>query len=125
MEELIRLPNIGPTLVEKLNKIGVTTVEQLQTTGSIEAVIRMGITEKSACYNLFYALEGTIRGVRWHAIPKDEREKIKAEFNRRIEILCPNRPFQSEIKLVSEVSITGLILAILPGISTHGCEPPF
>ncbi len=81
MTNLTTLPNIGPTLAEKLNQIGVTTFDELAEAGSIETVIRIGQTDKSACYNMLYALEGAIRGVRWHAIPKEERAKLKAEFD--------------------------------------------
>ena len=82
MEDLSKLPNIGPTLAEKLNQVGVTTFADLAEMGSIEAVIRIGQKDKSACYNMLYAIEGAIQGVRWHGIPKDERAQLKAEFDR-------------------------------------------
>ena len=78
---LTNLPNIGPALAEKLNQIGVTTFDDLAEMGSIEAVIRIGETDMSACYNMLYALEGAIRGVRWHGIPREERAQLKAEFD--------------------------------------------
>ncbi len=81
MADLTKLPNIGPTLAEKLNQIGVTNFDDLVEMGSIEAVIRIGETDMSACYNMLYALEGAIRGVRWHGIPREERAKLKAEFD--------------------------------------------
>ena len=85
MEKLTSFPNIGPVLAEKLNKIGITTFDDLATVGSVEAVIRIGQTDRSACYNMLYALEGAIRGVRWHLIPKDERAQLRAEFDRAID----------------------------------------
>jgi len=30
---------------------------------------------------MLYALEGAIQGVRWHAIPKEERAQLKVEFD--------------------------------------------
>ena len=86
MEDLTKLPNIGPTLAEKLNQIGVTTFADLTGMGSVDAVIRIGQTDRSTCYNMLYALEGAIRGVRWHAIPKDERVQLKSEFDELIAI---------------------------------------
>jgi DNA transformation protein len=80
MSDLTLLPNIGPVLANKLNLIGVTNFEELEATGSVEAVIRIGVKDEAACYNMLYALEGAIRGVRWHALSKNEREKIKTEF---------------------------------------------
>jgi len=84
MDDLIKSPNIGPVLVAKLNQIGVTTLNQLVEIGSIDATIRIGGMDMSAYYNMLYALEGAIRGIRWHVIPKEDREKIKAEFKRAI-----------------------------------------
>jgi len=84
MEEFTKLPNIGPNLAEKLNQIGVTNFDELAEMGSIDAVIRIGQTDMSACYNMLYALEGAIRGIRWHAIPKDQRAQLKAEFDKTV-----------------------------------------
>jgi len=83
MSDLTSLPNIGPTLAQKLNQIGVTSYDQLAELGSIEAVIRIGQTDPSACCNMLYALEGAILGVRWHLIPKDQRGTLKREFDQR------------------------------------------
>jgi len=84
-EDLTHLPNIGPTLAEKLNQIGITNFNDLESLGSIEAVIRIGQTDKTACNNMLYALEGAIRGVRWHVIQKEDHEQIKAEFKHQTE----------------------------------------
>lgn len=80
MNKLTDFPNIGPVLADKLHQIGVTTIDELAEIGSIQATIQIGITDISACYNMLYALEGAIRGVRWHNVPKEDREKIKSEF---------------------------------------------
>jgi DNA transformation protein len=77
VEELLSLPNIGAVLAEKLENIGVRGYDDLAVMGSIEAVLTIGDTDISACYNMLYALEGAIRGVRWHALPKEERRKLK------------------------------------------------
>jgi len=84
MEDLTKLPNIGPVLAEKLNKIGVTAYDDLAAMGSVEALIRIGQTDITAFANMLYALEGAILGVRWHDIPKEHREKVKNEFYQAI-----------------------------------------
>lgn len=84
MEDFTKLPNIGPTLAEKLNLIGVATFDDLVKIGSVEAVICIGQTDKSGCYNMLYALEGAIRGIRWHAIPENERAQLKEKFDELI-----------------------------------------
>ena len=78
MTDLQNLPNIGPTLAKKLNQSGIDPFVDLSKIGSLEALICIGHTDRSACYNMLYALEGAIRGMRWHLIPKDERALLKS-----------------------------------------------
>ena len=82
MSDLIKLPNIGPSLAERLNEAGISSYDDLVSIGSIEAIlkIREGV-DPGACYNMLYALEGAIRGLRWHDIPKEERNKVKDAFD--------------------------------------------
>ena len=81
MEDLSQLLNIGEVLAGKLSDIGIKCRADLVAKGSIEAVIQIGDTDTTACYNMLYALEGAIRGVRWHGIPKEERKKLKEGFD--------------------------------------------
>lgn len=82
METLTDLPNIGDVLAEKLIAVGVVGYEELVSLGSVEAMlkIRDGL-DPGACYNMLYAIEGAIRGIRWHNIPKGERDQLKREFD--------------------------------------------
>ena len=82
LETLTELPNIGNTLAEKLASVGIHSYEELVRLGSIAVAlkIRDGL-DPGACYNMLYALEGAIRGVRWHTMPKDERDHLKREFD--------------------------------------------
>ena len=81
MDDLSQLPNIGKVLAEKLAHQGITTHDDLVSLGSIEVVLRIGQTDQSACYNMLYALEGAIRGIRWHSIPRGERQQLKEEYD--------------------------------------------
>ena len=81
MENLAELPNIGVVLAEKLKDVGVTSYGELANLGSVEAVLKIGQTDNPACYNMLYAIEGAIQGVRWHRIPKEERAQLKREFD--------------------------------------------
>jgi len=85
MDDLTSFPNIGPVLADKLQQIGVMTLADLVRMGSIEAVLRIGASDWSVCCNMLYALEGAIRGVRWHNIPKEDREILKSEFRSAFE----------------------------------------
>ncbi|MBI9044748.1 MAG: TfoX/Sxy family protein [Anaerolineaceae bacterium] len=82
MEDLTQYPNIGAVLAEKLYQAGIETYETLISIGSIESVLKIKENDLSACYNMLYALEGAIRGIRWHNIPKEERVMLKEEFDR-------------------------------------------
>jgi DNA transformation protein len=82
IQTLTGLPNIGSALAEKLVSAGITSYADLVDLGSIEIMlkIRAGL-DPGACYNMLYAIEGAIRGVRWHTIPKEERNLLKREFD--------------------------------------------
>ena len=82
MESLTDLPNIGDTLAEKLASAGVTSYDDLTSLGSVEITLKIqdGV-DPGTCYNMLYAIEGAIRGIRWHTIPKEERNQLKREFD--------------------------------------------
>ncbi|GMQ60053.1 TfoX/Sxy family protein [Vallitalea sediminicola] len=77
---LSQLPNIGKTLEKELNDIGIQTAEELKAMGSIDAIIRLSI-HGDTCYNKLYALEGAIRDVRWHQLPKELRQELKCKYD--------------------------------------------
>lgn len=82
MNSLVTLPNIGNTLAQKLNEIGITNFEQLKAIGSKQALIKISVLENSgACLNMLFALEGAIQGIRWHGLSKETKQELK-EFNR-------------------------------------------
>lgn len=83
MVPLVSLPNIGVTLAKKLNRIGITNLEQLKAIGSKQALINISTLDNSgACLNMLYALEGAIQGIRWHNLNNEIKQELK-EFNRR------------------------------------------
>lgn len=82
MEKLTNLPNIGKTLSEKLNSIGITNEQELIETGSEKAIIRIAAPHNSgACLNMLYALEGAIQGIRWHGLDKDRKEELRVFYH--------------------------------------------
>jgi DNA transformation protein and related proteins len=82
MQTLTQLPNIGDALAEKLAGAGIQNYDDLASLGSVKVLlkIRDGV-DPGACYNMLYAVEGAIRGVRWHEISRDERMKLKGKFD--------------------------------------------
>ena len=79
MGELTNLPNIGNVLAEELEASGITTYQQLADCGSVKAVLQLSGTVH-VCLNKLYALEGAIRGIRWHELPKEVRQQLKEEY---------------------------------------------
>jgi len=78
MNSLTELPNIGKTLAEKLNSIGVKNVQELKQLGSENTIIKIATIENSgACINMLYALEGAIQGIRWHGLEKERKQELK------------------------------------------------
>lgn len=72
---LSELANIGKTLEKELNGIGINTYEDLVAQGSVEIAVKL-TNQGVACYNKLYALEGAIKGKRWHSIPRVEKDRI-------------------------------------------------
>jgi len=71
------LPNIGPELAAQLQKIGVSTAEDLLRVGAVAAwqrLVRAGLRD---CMNSLFALEGAIEGVRWQEVPIERKEELK------------------------------------------------
>jgi len=86
--DLAKLPNIGATMAQLLIQVGITTPAKLRRVGSIRAAALVAPLRPggSSCRSLLSGLEGAIRGVRWHAIPKAERDALWQRFeahNRR------------------------------------------
>ena len=78
MERLTDMPNIGAVLAEKLCLAGIETPADLERLGSVEALrrVQQASSEDLPCRSMLCALEGAIRGVRWHGIPLVERDEL-------------------------------------------------
>jgi DNA transformation protein len=81
--ELTQLPNIGKVVAEKLVQVGITTPEELKTIGTEQAFIRLQTIDETACLSMLQGLEGAVQGIRWHYLPKDREEELKAFFRLR------------------------------------------
>ena len=81
MKTIEELPNIGKTLSNKLNKIGISNEQELAELGSENAIIKIATLENSgACLNMLYAIEVAIQGIRWHGISLDRKQELKEFF---------------------------------------------
>lgn len=83
MNSLTQLPNIGKTLADKLNAVGINTLEELKEMGSENAIVKIATLENNGvCLNMLYALEGAIQGIRWHGLEQHKKQELKAFYNR-------------------------------------------
>jgi len=84
LSQLTDLPNIGNKLADELKKVGINSPQQLKELGSVAAALRISSGKPLKGYNMLYALEGAIRGVRWHELQKEDLYKIRKEYDKRI-----------------------------------------
>ncbi|MCX6094972.1 MAG: TfoX/Sxy family DNA transformation protein [Candidatus Bipolaricaulota bacterium] len=84
-DSLELLTNIGTECAKALRAAGVATAEDMRRLGSVEAAVRIrkALGADAVCRSRLSALEGAVRGVRWHAIPKSERDRLWEELERR------------------------------------------
>lgn len=81
MGELSTLPNVGKTVEQQLNEVGIETIKQLIEIGSKKAWLRIKSIDDSACINRLYALEGAVRGIRWHNLSEEIKIELKEFYN--------------------------------------------
>lgn len=72
------LPNIGTVLQNRLVDAGITTPAELRSMGSRKAFVKIRGIDPGACLDMLYALEGAIRGVRWHRLPATRKSELKS-----------------------------------------------
>lgn len=80
--DLTSLPNIGAEVAKLLRAAGIATPDELRRSGAVAAALRIRDIrpEDPPCRSMLAGLEGAIRGVRWHLIPKPEREALWVEY---------------------------------------------
>lgn len=79
MDKLTDLPNISQVISANLQRAGIKTPEALREIGSKDAFLRIRAhVDEDACLNQLYALEGAVRGIRWHLLPDEVKEDLKS-----------------------------------------------
>lgn len=85
MKSLTDSPNIGDTLAEKLEDIGIATLEELRRTGSKEILTRLASKDRNeVCLLMLYALEGAAQGIRWHGLSQERKDELKTFYKAEI-----------------------------------------
>ncbi|WP_454052027.1 TfoX/Sxy family protein [Clostridium sp. Marseille-Q7071] len=80
MDRLSEMPNIGKVLEKKLIDAGIKNADELKAIGSKEAFIKIKNIDDNSCCNMLCALEGAVKGVRWHDLPQDIKQDLKLFF---------------------------------------------
>ncbi len=78
MKRLSDLPNIGRTLETKLKEVNIETPDQLISVGAEQAFVRLRTIDEGACLNMLCALKGAILGIRWHQLPQERKDELRA-----------------------------------------------
>lgn len=75
---LENVPGIGPVTVEKLQKVGIKTLEQLEEAGSMNTFLKVReMVDKGACVSFLYGLEGAIQKKRSKQLSPETKDKLK------------------------------------------------
>lgn len=67
------LPNIGSELAKRIESAGFETVESLKEAGSRQVFLTLNEMDPTVCINTLYALEGAVRSIRWHSLPREDK----------------------------------------------------
>ena len=82
MSDLARLRNIRPTTAGWLADIGVSSLEELDALGSLEAYRRLKAAYPARVTIVaLYALEAALLDIPWTNLPLDMRERLRQAAN--------------------------------------------
>ncbi len=82
---LSELPNIGKTLEKRLAAVDIHTPADLAELGPVGVLKSLDALNAPGCLNMLYALEGALRGVRWHSLSKEIKDELKAKLRAALE----------------------------------------
>jgi len=77
--KLAALPNLGPTIIERLAEVGIATVSALERVGPAHAYARMTVAagrRLPVCYYL-YSLEGALQGRDWRMLSSSDKGRLR------------------------------------------------
>ncbi|MBL0211986.1 MAG: TfoX/Sxy family protein [Holophagaceae bacterium] len=69
--------NLGPKSTIWLNEAGITSIEELQSMGAVEAYRRVKIIRMGVTVVLIYALQGAILNCHWNDLPPGMKEELQ------------------------------------------------
>ena len=87
---LADLPNVGPVVARLLGAAGIRTPGELRRIGAVDAALRIRAIRPAdpPCRRMLAGLAGAIRGMRGHALPPTERERLWQAYVARLPRSC-------------------------------------
>ena len=82
-EGLAKELNLGPRSAEWLESVGITSREDLEQLGAVEAYWRVKQAGFNVSLNLLYALAGALSNTHWNKLSHDERHRLMIELDAR------------------------------------------
>ena len=70
------LPNLGPKSAQMLQAVGIQTLGDLRTLGSVAAYAKAKRAGQRVSLNLLWALEGALTGERWQDVARHHRTSL-------------------------------------------------
>lgn len=83
-KDLHELKNLGAATVNILNAIGVSTADDLQRLGAVEAYRRVKSRGIKVSRAMLYALEGALRDIPWKQLDPATKERLVQEAESEI-----------------------------------------
>lgn len=80
--DLQSLPNIGPTIADRLQEAGIHSAQELRSAGAEDAFLRLRVYDPGACLHELLALEGAIEGVKKAMLPEEKKEELRLFFKK-------------------------------------------
>jgi len=75
-----KIRNIGPASAHWLEEIGVETLEQLRSVGSVPVYAMVRDQHPEASLNLLWSLEAALRDQDWHELTQDVKDALLQEL---------------------------------------------
>jgi DNA transformation protein len=80
MTKLCNAQNIGKVLELKLNKVGISSLEELKTVGAETAFAKVKGVDHNAGRSTLFSLDGAISGVAWHKLNECRKDELRKFF---------------------------------------------
>ncbi|OSP55412.1 TfoX/Sxy family protein [Pseudoruegeria sp. SK021] len=80
-EPVTTIRNVGPAVALSLEKVGITTAEDLRSIGAVAAYTRLLENGHRPHFIMFYALVMGLQGRPWNDCTGDEKLALRAQFD--------------------------------------------